>query len=39
MEQNYNNKRITGKEKLVKDRKAILDKQKWTNELPQGEGL
>ena len=38
MEQSYNNKRITGKEKLAKYRKAILDKQKWTNELPQGEG-
>ena len=25
MEQNYNNKRITGKEKLAKYRKAILD--------------
>ena len=39
MEQNCNNKRITGKEKLAKYRKAILDKQKWTNELPQVEGL
>ncbi len=38
MEQSYNNKRIAGKEKLAKYRKAILDKQKWTNELPQGEG-
>ena len=38
MEQSYNNKRIAGKEKLAEYRKAILKKQKWDNELPQGEG-
>lgn len=38
MGQNYNNKRITGKEKLAKYRKTILNRQKWTNELPQDEG-
>ena len=31
-------KRIAGKEKLAQYRKAILEKQKWNNELPQGEG-
>jgi DMSO/TMAO reductase YedYZ molybdopterin-dependent catalytic subunit len=38
MKEQYNNKRITGKEKLAKYRKTILEKQKWDNELPQGEG-
>ena len=34
----YKSKRIAGKEKLAQYRKAILEKQKWANELPQGEG-
>ena len=38
MEQKYKAKRIKGKEKLAQYRKAILEKQKWDNELPQGEG-
>ena len=37
-ELDFNSKRITGREKLAKCGKAILDKQKWSNELPQGEG-
>ena len=38
MEESYNSKRITGKEKLAQYRKALYEKQKWNNELPQGEG-
>lgn len=38
MKKSYNQKRITGKEKLAKYRKAILEQKKWDNELPQGEG-
>jgi len=30
----YKSKRIAGKEKLAQYRKAILEKQKWDNELP-----
>ena len=38
MEESYNSKRISGKEKLAQYRKALYEKQKWNNELPQGEG-
>ena len=38
MKQKYKSKRIAGKEKLAQYRKAILKKQKWDNEPPQGEG-
>jgi len=38
MEQKHKAERITGKEKLAQYRKAILEKQKLDNELPQGEG-
>jgi DMSO/TMAO reductase YedYZ molybdopterin-dependent catalytic subunit len=38
MNDNYNTKRIAGKEKLAKYRKAMLEKRKWDNQLPQGEG-
>ena len=38
MKQKYKSKRIAGKEKLAQYRKAILEKQKWDNELPLGEG-
>ena len=38
MNHKYKFKRIAGKEKLAQHRKAIFEKQKWDNELPQGEG-
>ena len=38
MNHKYKFKRIAGKEKLAQYRKAILEKQKWANEPPQGEG-
>ncbi len=38
MEQSYNQKRITGKEKLAKYRKTILEQKNWDDEVPQGEG-
>jgi len=33
-----NSKWITGREKLAQYRKALLEKQKWEDQLPQGEG-
>ena len=38
MKQSYNLKKITGKEKLAKYRKSILENKNWDNEVPQGEG-